>query len=201
MSLNNVPVTGQSLGASRDLINQNFAVINTAFSVNHVQYNDGSGTQGLHQYLQLPTATPIIATAAAQVGVYSKNGAYSAVPELYFQRESLAADSGYAFTESQGASNGWTVLPSGIILKWGQSAVFTGVSSGANPVVTYPVAAGIPVFNNVFQVMLSQRWTTNQTAIGSTGFAIFSSSAVDFAVSWNGTNAAGTVLTYLAIGN
>src|SRR5215475_7361133 len=110
--LNNVPVAGQTLGASRDLINANFVTINTAFSVNHVPYNDGSGLQGLHQFVQMPAGTPVIATAAGQIGLYAKNGSVSGVPELYFQRQGLAADSGYAITESSIPSfiNGWMRL-------------------------------------------------------------------------------------------
>ncbi len=201
MALNNVPVAGQTLLSSRDLINQNFAVIDTAFSVNHVPYNDGSGNQGMHKFLQMPAATPTIATAANQVGVYAKNGAFSAVPELFFQRQSLAANSGYAFTEAQNTANGWTRLPSGILLKWGQSAVAAGASSGANAPIIYPVGAGIPVFANVFQIILGQRYTASQTNLGSNGFGIFSTTNLQFTITWSGNNLANTVLTYLAIGN
>lgn len=129
--LNNVPVVGQTLGASRDLINANFVTINTAFSVNHVPYNDGSGNQGMHQFVQMPAGTPVIATAAGQIGLYAKNGSVSGVPELYFQRQSLAANSGYAITESSIPSfvNGWTRLPSGALMIWGRTSMVAGTKT------------------------------------------------------------------------
>jgi len=201
MALNNVPVPNQTLGASRDLINQNFSVINTAFSVNHVPYNDGSGQQGMHQFLQMPSATPTIATTSTQLGIYANTGPFSGNPELFFQRQSLAANSGYAFTEAQNTANGWTRLPSGILLKWGQQSIASGTSSGANAPVIFPTGAGIPVFNNVFQIILGQRYTASQTALGSSGIGIFSTSTTQFAITWNGSNLTGTTLTYLAIGN
>ena len=39
MALNNVPLSGQSLGVTRVPINQNFSVIDADFSVDHVAYN------------------------------------------------------------------------------------------------------------------------------------------------------------------
>lgn len=200
MALNNVPIPNQTLGASRDLINQNFSVINTAFSVNHVPYNDGTGFQGMHQFLQMPAATPIIATGATQLGIYANTGPFSGNPELFFQRQSLAANSGYSFTEAQNTANGWTRLPSGILLKWGQQSIAAGASSGANSPVIFPTGTGIPVFTNVFQIILGQRYNS-QTALGSSGFGIFSTSTTQFAITWNGSNLANTTLTYLAIGN
>ena len=130
MPLINVPLTGQSLDVTRNPINTNFSTINTAFAVNHVQYTDGSGNQGFHQFIQFPAGTPTGATnnGTPQVALYSKNGNTSGVPELYFQKNNLAADSGYAITEGLNATAGYARLPSGLLLKWG-TATMTGSSA------------------------------------------------------------------------
>lgn len=205
MALNIVPNPGQTLYSSRDLINQNFSVINTAFSVNHVPYNDGSGNQGFHQFINMTSGTPSATTnnGTAQIGLYANVGAFSTIPELFFQRNNQAANTGYSITEAGNLGNGWTRLPSGIVLKWGQAsgANFEGGSNGAKGNVTYPPTMGIPVFNNVFQIMLSQQWGGGDNTIGSNGFAVRSSTTAGFKVDWTGNNSTGTILTYLAIGN
>ena len=150
MALNNVPVVGQTLFASRDLINQNFVVIDTAFAVNHVSYNDGSGNQGMHKFVQMPAAVPTIATAAGQIGLYAKNGSTSLQPELYFQRQGLAANSGYAITEGINLTLGFTTWPSGTIVKWGTAPV-TGLAT----VVTYNGGASGPNITTPFHIQLT----------------------------------------------
>lgn len=147
--LNNVPVTAQSLGASRDLINQNFSVIDTGFSVNHIQFNDGSGNQGMHAFLQMPSAVPVIATAVNQIGLYCNTGPISGNPELFFQRPGQAANTGYTITERTASSPGWTRLPSGILLKWGTQA-FTGT-----PSATVNINAVGPNFGTVLNIQIT----------------------------------------------
>ena len=64
MALNNVPLAGQTLGQTQAPINQNFAVIDTAFQVDHEDYN--TTNQGMHNRVsfltQSPVPTPIVGT-------------------------------------------------------------------------------------------------------------------------------------------
>jgi hypothetical protein len=162
--LNVVPnPPGQSLGNSRDLIKNNFGDIDTTFTVNHVQYNDGSGNGGMHNFIQLPTAIPTKDTlnppiSSPLVALYSNNGASSTVPELFFQRNNLAASMGYAFTEGLNDAPGYSRLPSGLLVKWGF----------LNPIP----ASG----NNTWQVVFPTVGT------GSVAIPAFSSGTVPFAV-------------------
>ena len=199
MALNNVPVAGQSLGASRDLINQNFSVINTAFSVNHVPYNDGSGNQGKHAEVQFPVQSAIPAASAGDISLYNKLPAapypLTATNELFL----IKADgtTNIPITASHQATAGWTYLPSGIILKWGTT---TRINAGEPFAYLYPTSAATPVFSNAFSVQLTvidnnapyDTVVTLQTGtITATGFSVI----------YNGTPPNSTVVTYLAIGN
>jgi hypothetical protein len=202
--LNNVPLTGQNLGVTRVPINTNFSTINTAFTVNHVQYNDGSGNQGMHNFVQMPIPASTPTTGVGQVGLYAQTSTITSQPELVFSHQSgSTAPTGakiVEFTSAGWANPGWARLPSGILLKWGQASMPSGGSSGANPPVVYPTGATIPAFNQVFQVILSQAYTASQTTLGSNGFGLHSSSTTQFTVTWSGNNGSNTILTYLAIG-
>ena len=52
MALINVPLAGQSLGITRDPVNNNFSTINSAFLVDHVEYNTAG--QGKHNKVTFP---------------------------------------------------------------------------------------------------------------------------------------------------
>ena len=193
--LNQVPQATQTLAQTQNDILVNFSVIDTAFSVNHVPYNDGSGNQGLHQFVQMPSGTPTIATGASQIGLYANTGAISGAPELFFQRAGLAANSGYAITEGLGASPGWTRLPSGIILKWK-----TGNSFGGGSSVTINASSIVgPPLSNIFTILITPISTSlynNVIAISNITFPSFTVTAQ------NGSSvASSTTFSFLVIGN
>lgn len=170
--LNNVPVPGQTLGASRDLINANFVTIDTAFSVNHIPYNDGAGNQGQHNFVTLPslhTVYPLLATAANQVGLYSSAGPVSGVPELFFQRQSLGAGAGYSITERptgnyitpSGVAYSfiWTRLPSGLLMLWGTQTNTGPAIPNGGLIITFPVGTNFPGFaTTCYNVQCTMQW-------------------------------------------
>jgi hypothetical protein len=84
----------------------------------------------------LQAASP--ATAATEVALFSRTSTLTSNVELAVRKQS--SGSVFEFTSALGAQPGWTILPSGILLKWGN-----GTGSG-NITVTFPVAATIPVF-------------------------------------------------------
>ncbi len=167
MALNNVPVPGQSLGASRDLINQNFSVINTAFAVNHVPYNDGSGNQGKHNLVTFPVQSPAPSFAAGEEGLYNLLNATTAKNELYVHKQTSASTADIPMTASilsqsvpaSGAA-GWTMLPSGILMRWEN---FSG-----NGLTTVTLSAGYISFTTIYSIML----TPVDTSTGDVDFAV-----------------------------
>ena len=197
MALNNVPVPGQTLGSSRDLVNQNFSVIDTAFTVNHVPYNDGTGNQGFHQFIQLPAGVPTGVTnnGTPQVALYSNTGAISGVPELFFQRNNLGANAGYSITEAGATNPGWTRLPSGILLKWASGIGFGGAASKTTNLNTIGVG---PNFATILTILITPISTANFDHV----LAISNITFPSFTVSTqNGASAPGTTtFSYFVIG-
>jgi len=151
MALNNVPLAGQTLGVTRVPINQNFSIIDTAFQVDHVDYNTAG--QGQHNKVSFPVQNPVPATQAGIVQLYSQLSAITNQPELVFAHQTgSTAPTGakiVEFTSAGWANPGWARLPSGIMLKW-QSII----GFGGNASVTVNVNTAVPGSPN-FITMLS----------------------------------------------
>lgn len=154
--LNNVPVTLQSLAASRDLINTNFSVIDTAFSVNHVQYNDGSGGQGKHNLVTFTLQSAVPAIAINEMILFEKLPAgpqpTTGVNELFLKRTTVANSEipitasviNGSFVNAGITQNfGWSYWPSGVLCKWA-TCQFT--STTLPQTILFPTGANIPVF-------------------------------------------------------
>lgn len=154
MALTPVPNSGQTLAASRPVIFNNFSVISTAFEVDHAAYNDA--TQGKHNKVTLPRQGAAPVTAADEVALYSRLSTLSGATELVVRKQSSGAI--YEFTSALAANIGWTRLPSGILLKWGNSTT----PAGGLGTYTFPVAANIPAFTQIFNVVVTTMY--NQPA-------------------------------------
>jgi hypothetical protein len=153
--LNNVPQTGQTLGATRNSIQTNFSTVDTAFTVDHVQYNDGSGGQGKHKKVTFPVQSPAPSFSAGEVGLYNFLNPLTAKNELYLHRITGASTSNIPMASSTlsgtqapaSLASFWTYLPSGMIIIKG---TFTG--SGLQT-VTFS-GAGIPTLTQVLGVFM-----------------------------------------------
>jgi hypothetical protein len=155
----NSPMAAALLSVSQPIIQGNFAIIQNSFDVNHVDFNAGADN-GKHIYVELPIAAgnpiPPIAFPAAEIAVYAATNATTTVNELYVNKTNQATvvqipmTASILSTNSNPALNisGWTYLPSGILLKWGN-----GTANGNTP-IAFPVGATIPVFTNVMSIQL-----------------------------------------------
>ena len=155
MALNNVPLSGQSLGVTRVPINQNFSVIDSAFLVDHVDYNTVG--QGKHKKVSMPVQNPVPAPQAGEVQLYSQTSAITNQPELVFTHQ-LGSTAPLAariveFTSAGWNNPGWCRLPSGIMMKWR-----SGIGFGGNASVTVNVntnVPGSPAFSSLFTVLIT----------------------------------------------
>lgn len=152
MALNNVPNPGQTLADSRPLINANFAVIDTSFLVDHVDYNVAG--QGKHNKVTFPAQVGAPVFAGTDNGLYSlayNNGGNTKV-EIFNHKQTLGGTADIPFTASVLSSTapannqvGWTYLPSGILLRWDEAAC------NGNTLITF--GGGWPGFTNLFTII------------------------------------------------
>lgn len=140
---------------------------------------------------------PVQATAptiaAGDTGLYTLFNASTGRNEMYVID---ANGNTYPITASLQAQNGWTILPSGLLIKWGLNS-----TTGGSQFITFPVAATIPVFNNVFNASV----TTTQ-AVGSGNLFVLLNSVTTTGLNVTTTQRTTTSNTpggfsYIVIGN
>jgi len=152
MPLTDVPLSSQTLAETQPTIRSNFATINTAFSVDHVPYVDGG--QGKHKKVTFPDNTDVIPNVAGELTLFNKTTTLTGIPDVWMQRGSVAlgTKNPIPITGSLQATNGWSYLPSGLLIKWGIDTKARNTLS----TITFPTGANIPDFSSIFMVQVSQ---------------------------------------------
>ncbi|MGJ0429582.1 hypothetical protein [Methylobacter sp.] len=150
----NIPQPTDQLDDSQGDILGNFQEIYNWVAVNHVQFGGAAG-QGKHTQVTLPINAAPTPTAINEVNIYADNNVLTGLTELWWQRENNGER--ICFTALEALANGWTYLPSGVLLQWG-----TDTKTGSNQLVTLP-AGNPPLILNAFYVGLTA------TGIGVTG--------------------------------
>lgn len=192
--LNNVPQSSQTLGQTQSLIQANFSTIDTAFTVNHVQYNDGSGNQGKHAFVQFSALGSSPTPISGDISMYNYASTLTGINELFVVKSN--ATTTIPITASPLTNTGWSYLPSGVLLKWGT----TSPIHTSNPFAyTFPVASSDPVFNGVFIVLLTAVDTSTPFS-GSLAVETGTIATTGFSVVYSGTPTTTTAAQYLAIG-
>lgn len=147
----NIPVSGNTLGGTRDLVRGNFQQIDTVTAINHVAFNQSG--QGKHKFLQMPEQVSAPATLANEAGFYCKQATNPAEANLYFRAEDSGGTGGFEYqmtradetntatfaTNTAYAANhlgGWTFLPGGMILQYGFRS---SVAASGLTTVTFPI--------------------------------------------------------------
>lgn len=190
-----VPVNGQSLGASKVPIRDNFTKLKTNSEVNHFTVN--SANAGKHDFVQMPVrAVPTI--LASEGALYTvADGSRS---ELAYTRDatgneyqltstlSSANFTSYFGIAPSGANNGLTFLPGkvslgGLWLQYGQVT-----NPGASGSVTFSVpfsAAPYAIFLTLQRTSGDQSVTvSNSTPPTASGFNYLSSSSGSNVLYW-----------------
>ena len=177
--LPNIPQAAQRINDTQPLIQTNFTLLNTYFGNNHVAFNAGAdwGKHTVVQFVQ-QGAEPA-AFAASEAGLY--NLAYGGNPEIFVRKGVAAAGipmtARSAYTPpipGVGATNNWTYLPSGLILKFGNASAAVGgvpvVLNGIGPNYTqvpfvYVTLGAFAAGPAVFPFLLSYAPTAAQFMI------------------------------------
>ena len=147
MAYKDIPLSTDKLSTSQADIRTNFSDIQALITVNHGDFD--AADEGKHTHVSLPEQGASPTTAADEVALFSRQSTLTGVAELAVRKESDGTVN--EFTSSTAATNGWTRLPSGILLKWGiQTVSVTG-----DAYLTYPVAATVPAFTTVFSAQVS----------------------------------------------
>lgn len=147
----NIPQVGDEPSTTQPQLLLNWGAIQSLIDVDHADF--ASPNAGKHNKITFPVQCAVPAFAAGEVGLFSLLDATTNTNELTYYNVGGVSTPITASILSTGipglSSAGWAYLPSGILLKWGNAA------ANGNTVVPFPVAATIPVFNQVFSVQLT----------------------------------------------
>lgn len=181
------PASGDNLSDSQGDIQQNFQTSNDVFNAEHWPFDDTTTKKGKHRVVRFPVMpSPAIVTTANEIAIYKKSN------ELYFQPVSNGTDmqltgSGIPGAYFSATTSGYSFLPAGFVLMWGQGT--SGVGGGL--AVTFLGTCGASFPTSCYQVTVSAE-TNNKiygvTSITSTGFNFVSNGG------------AGIVFHFMAIG-
>lgn len=144
---NNIPRPTDQLNVSQGDIQQNFLEIYNWVAINHAQFN--TANSGKHTQVTLPVNAAPTPTAANEVNIYSRVSANTNKPEITWQNQNNGTiiEMTAGRVEPNFPRNGWSRIPSGLLIKWGFDT-----STGTGYTVTFPVNINgvlAPVFSTV----------------------------------------------------
>ncbi len=140
---NNIPLPTSLIRVSQKEIRENFREIQNLFTVNHLNFSPAVFA-GAHSRLTLPEQAAPPVTGANECALFSQVGAVTGNTELAWRRESNGAT--INFTEFLGAANGYTRMPSGILIKWQRVTIPGSFAIETNFI--FPWDAGLPGFSS-----------------------------------------------------
>ena len=141
---NNIPRPTDQLNNSQLDIQTNFLEIYNWVAINHFEFDTPNA--GKHTIVTLPVNTAPTPTLDNEVSIYSRLSTVTDSVEFTLQNESNGSI--FEWSAAEYATPGWTMLPSGILVKWGFET-----QTGFNQLISLP--AGLPRFRSVFAILTS----------------------------------------------
>ena len=108
------PLAPDKLINSQADLQTNFGAISSYVSVDHKAFTDGNA--GKHDKVSLPVSALAPGSAVTEMVLYTKTVAGHS--DLFYQRDAVTDE--INITGATKATNGITMLPSGLILVWGE---------------------------------------------------------------------------------
>jgi hypothetical protein len=193
-----IPLATDFLDVSQGDLYLNFGALSDWVEVDHVTF--ASADAGKHAKTTFPVQGSEPSFSAGEMGLYNFLNTVTGVNELYINRRGVSTTpfSASLLSTNPAPSNnssGWTYLPSGLLIKWGNG------SANGSATVSFPVASTIPVFTQVFSVQITNYAAgatdtdtfTRLTSFTNTGVTVYGSAR-------STTGATATTFQYLAIG-
>jgi len=160
----NIPQPTDTPAASQPQLLANFQEINTLLGVNHVAFN--LADQGKHKWVTFPEQVVAPATLATEVALFGIQSAETGIEELTYRRANNGVQ--IPITERDGTVNGWSMLPSGLLLKWGQSTVNGAGTIDANGFGKAYTTLYHVMVSNASDTVASDTYVTGGTIAGTT---------------------------------
>lgn len=181
----NTPQASQQVSQTQSLIQANFMALSSF----------GNG------YAELAAQSVAPSFSAGNDGLYTKTFSGTSTNELFVHKQTNGSTTEVPFTASKMSNNaaascddGWTYLPSGLLMKWGDKSATT-----ASVAVTPTATSGGPNFTRVFRVYLSALDTGTATNFTVGQRTVANNTTGNF-TAYCANPSATTALRYLVIG-
>jgi len=149
---NDTPLAADRINDTQSLIRENFNSIDTAWQINHVDITDGAD-YGKHSGADFVEVTNHPTVDADDVTLYNFVDPITTTNELYVKKTGALGVAGTPFTSVRAqVADGYTYLPSGLLIRWGHSTAI-----GVDTIVINTA----PYFTNIYNVQLSVSNPTN----------------------------------------
>ncbi len=159
-----IPQPTDTPAVSQPQLLGNFAAIDALVNVNHVDFD--LPDQGKHKWVSMPDQIAAPTTAAGEVAIFGFTSVETAATELFFRRPSNGTQ--VPMTERDGTVAGWTMLPSGLLVKWGSATVNGAGNINANGAGKAFVTLYSILLSNVSDTVVSDTYVTGGTIVGTT---------------------------------
>lgn len=189
----NIPLSTDTLNVSQGDIQGNFQAIYNLIGVNHDNFDASGPLVGKHKWVSFPNQASMPAFLSGEEGLYNFIYPKTSANELYVHKQTAGAGlvevpmtASILSNVASPGGNGWTYLPSGILMMW---FVVTTATSGTQ-VLNIPAA--FPSFPVLTQILSIQASIVNPNALPNTSVTIVSntSTTITFFFSQRTTTAA-----------
>lgn len=122
----NVPLSNQRIDDTQENIQDNFEAIKDIFEVNHITFDDPGF--GFHDFISLidNLNNPISAVTSTELLIYNGNETRTEERQVYIRRSGrldVPFTAQLSNTQKGDKIPGWSYLPSGLLLKYGNSGM------------------------------------------------------------------------------
>lgn len=166
----NIPVSGQSLGQTRQAILDNFAILRSSLAVDHVDVN-ASGN-GKHKYVHFTDqSSSIPSTAANELVLFNK--LVSGAARIFLRQPNNGTQIQMTGRDPTVSINGETFLPGGLLMKWGRVTGLSGSWPTSDQTLSYSSAfptATLAVFTSFIGPTSSSSGDITINAINAANF-------------------------------
>lgn len=182
-----IPQPSNLISNSQADILGNFGQLNSQFGIDHVAFNTGSGNgSGFHKKVTIPTPLGSDPTLTSTTGEYYTKQVSSVTYPFFANAASVWQLAG----QKSATGNGYTTLPGGFILQWGNVG-FSGSSTSVG--VTFPLVFPGQLYNVCITPLTS-------TAVANSVCSYESATATGFTAFRNSGAVGGLTIYWIAIG-
>lgn len=171
-----IPTGSVGLNLDYQNIQKNFQQLDTTFGIDHTTFSNGTSNNGYHKvvHLMAQSGTPGAVAGSGELYTRTINDNINTDTELFYQTAGGLVIPLTRNFEPRPQSRGFTMLPGGLILQWGQISASSGSAT-----VTFSDSPGMAFPSSCYNVT-AQLFYTGSAPTGRATIAVKLNTNVSF---------------------